>query len=64
MAGSYLIEKVFNINGIGYLGYTSIVDRDYSVVMGILVINTLLVLVGNILSDVLYVLVDPRIRFH
>lgn len=63
MAGSYLIEKVFNIQGIGYLGYTSIVDRDYSVVMGILVINTLLVLIGNILSDVLYVLVDPRIRF-
>ena len=63
MAGSYLIEKVFNINGLGYLGYTSIIDRDYSMVLGILVINTLLVLVGNILSDVLYVLVDPRIRF-
>ncbi|MDP6838695.1 MAG: ABC transporter permease subunit [Planctomycetota bacterium] len=63
MAGSYLVEKVFNINGIGYLGYTSIVDRDYAVVMGILVINTLLILIGNILSDVLYVLVDPRIRF-
>jgi len=63
MAGSYLIEKVFNINGIGYLGYTSIIERDYAVVLGILVINTLLVLVGNILSDVLYVLVDPRIRF-
>jgi microcin C transport system permease protein len=63
MAGSYLVEKVFNINGIGYLGYTSIIDRDYAVVMGILVINTLLVLIGNILSDVLYVIVDPRIRF-
>jgi microcin C transport system permease protein len=63
MAGSYLIERVFNIDGIGYLGYTSVVERDYAVVMGILVINTLLVLVGNILSDVLYVLVDPRIRF-
>ena len=63
MAGSYLIEKVFNIDGIGYLGYTSIVERDYAVVMGILVINTVLVLLGNILSDVLYVLVDPRIRF-
>ncbi len=64
MAGSYLIERVFNIDGIGYLGYTSIIERDYAVVMGVLVINTLLVLVGNILSDVLYVLVDPRIRFH
>jgi len=63
MAGSYLIEKVFNIDGIGYLGYTSIIERDYAVVMGILVINTFLILLGNILSDVLYVLVDPRIRF-
>ena len=63
MAGSYLIEKVFNIDGIGYLGFTSILDRDYAVVMGILVFNTGLILLGNILSDVLYVLVDPRIRF-
>lgn len=63
MAGSYLIEYTFNIDGIGYLGFTSIVERDYAVVMGVLVINTLLVLVGNILSDVLYVVVDPRIRF-
>ncbi|MCH2694943.1 MAG: ABC transporter permease subunit [Acidobacteriia bacterium] len=64
MAGSYLIEKVFNIDGIGYLGYTSIIERDYAVVMGVLVINTLLILLGNILSDVLYVIADPRIRFQ
>ena len=63
MAGSYLIEYVFNIDGVGYLGFTSIIDRDYAVVMGVLVINTVLILFGNILSDVLYVLVDPRIRF-
>lgn len=63
MAGSYLVEFVFNINGIGYLGYISVVERDYAVVMGILVINTATVLLGNILSDVLYVVVDPRIRF-
>lgn len=63
MAGSYLIEMVFNIDGIGLLGFKSIVERDYAVVMGILVINTSLILIGNILSDVLYVLVDPRIRF-
>jgi microcin C transport system permease protein len=64
MAGSYLIEYVFNIDGIGYLGYKSIVSRDYTVVMGILTINTLLTLVGNIVSDVLYALIDPRIRFE
>ncbi|MCL4131573.1 UNVERIFIED_CONTAM: hypothetical protein GTU68_003135 [Idotea baltica] len=64
MAGSYLVEKVFNIDGLGLLGFTSIIGRDYAVVMGVLVINTLLMLIGNILSDVLYVLVDPRIRFN
>lgn len=63
MAGSYLVEYVFNIDGIGFLGYTSIIERDYAVVMGILVFNTLLTLFGNIASDFLYALVDPRIRF-
>lgn len=63
MAGSYLIEFVFNIDGVGYLGFTAIENRDYPVVMGILVINTLLLLIGNILSDLLYALIDPRIRF-
>lgn len=63
MAGSYLIEMVFNIDGIGYLGFTSLQQRDYTVVMGILTINTILVLLGNILSDVLYAIIDPRIRF-
>ena len=64
MAGSYLIESVFNIQGIGYLGFTSIVSRDYTVVMGILAINILLTLFGNIISDLLYALIDPRIRFE
>jgi microcin C transport system permease protein len=64
MAGSYLIEWVFNIDGIGYLGFTSIVERDYTVVLGVLAINTLLILLGNIFSDILYALIDPRIRFE
>jgi microcin C transport system permease protein len=63
LAGSFLIEKVFNINGMGYLGYTSILQRDYPVVFGILVIDSVLLLVGNIFSDMIYVVVDPRIRF-
>ena len=64
LAGSFLIERVFNIDGMGYLGYTSILQRDYPVALGILVISSLLLLVGNILSDVIYVIVDPRIRFR
>ncbi|HWP84088.1 MAG TPA: ABC transporter permease subunit [Terriglobia bacterium] len=64
LAGSFLIEKVFNIDGMGYLGYTSILQRDYPVALGILVISSVLLLVGNILSDMIYVIVDPRIRFR
>ncbi len=63
LMGSFLIEKVFNINGMGLLGYESILDRDYPVVMGILVISSLLFMVGNILSDICVAFVDPRVRF-
>ena len=63
LMGSFLIEKVFNINGMGLLGYESILDRDYPVVMGILVISSLLFMVGNILSDICVAIVDPRVRF-
>jgi microcin C transport system permease protein len=63
LAGAFLIEKVFNIDGMGYLGYTSILQRDYPVALGILVISSLLMLLGNIFSDMIYVIVDPRIRF-
>jgi microcin C transport system permease protein len=63
LAGSFLIERVFSIEGMGYLGYNSILQRDYPVAMGILVISSLLMLIGNIISDLIYVIVDPRIRF-
>lgn len=64
MAGSYLVEKVFDIDGMGRLGYMSLLDRDYPVALGILMINAALTLFGNILSDVLYAWIDPRIRFE
>ncbi|MEH0020735.1 MAG: ABC transporter permease subunit [Desulfobacter sp.] len=64
LSGSFLVEKVFNIDGMGLLGYEAIVDRDYPVVMGILVISSLLFLIGNILSDICVAAVDPRVRFE
>lgn len=64
MAGSYLIEVVFNIDGIGYLGYIALLQKNYPLVMGILAINTVLMLLGNLLSDLIYAAVDPRIRFE
>ena len=62
-AGSFLIEKVFNIDGMGYVGYRAVVERDYTFVMGTLAIGSVILTVGNILSDIFYALVDPRIRF-
>lgn len=64
LSGSFLIEKVFNINGMGLLGYESVVERDYPVVLGILVISCLLFMIGNILSDICVALVDPRVKFE
>jgi len=63
LAGSFLIEKVFNIDGLGLLGFESLVERDYPVVLGVLVISSLLGLLGNILSDLCVALVDPRVKF-
>jgi len=63
LMGSFLVETIFNINGFGLLGFDSIVERDYPVVMGILVISSLLFLVGNILSDICVAVVDPRVQF-
>ncbi len=62
-AGALLIEKVFDIDGMGLLYYNSMVNRDYNVVMGIIFLSSLLALFGRLFSDILYTWVDPRIRF-
>ena len=64
VSGSFLIETIFDIDGFGLLGLTSIIDRDYPVVMGVVLLGSFLLLVGNIISDFLVALVDPRIRFR
>lgn len=63
VAGSFLIEFIFDIDGIGLLGFTSITDRDYPVVLGILLLTSFLVLLGNLISDLCVAFVDPRVRF-
>lgn len=64
LSGSFLIENIFDIDGFGLLGYKSLLDRDYPVVMGTLFLSALLMLVGNLLSDLAVALVNPRIRFN
>lgn len=63
-AGSVIIERVFEIPGMGNLSLEAIVGRDYPVFMGILALTSILGLLGNILSDFCYVIIDPRINFN
>lgn len=62
--GSLLIEVMFSLNGLGLLGYEATISRDYPVMFGTLYIFTLIGLLLNILSDLTYTLVDPRIDFE
>jgi microcin C transport system permease protein len=61
--GSVLIETIFDLNGMGLLFYNGVVDRDPMVVMGVLMVDALLLLGCNFLTDASIALVDPRIRF-
>ena len=64
VAGSLLIEKIFDINGFGLLSFHAVLERDYTVVMGTLAFAAFLMLLGNIISDILVALVDPRVSFR
>ncbi|MEJ8809689.1 ABC transporter permease subunit [Variovorax ureilyticus] len=62
-AGSLLIETLFSLDGLGLLGYESVIRRDYPVVLGTLYIFTLIGLLTKLISDLCYVWVDPRVKF-
>lgn len=63
-AGSVIIEVIFNIQGMGYLLFDSIQNRDWQVVYAIVMIASVLTIIGILLADILYALVDPRVRFR
>lgn len=62
--GSMLIEVIFSLDGLGLLGFEAVVKRDYPVIFGTLYIYTLVGLLLNLLGDIMYVLIDPRIDFE
>lgn len=62
--GSLLIETIFSLDGMGLLAYESVMNRDYPVVLGTLYFFTIIGLISRLLSDLSYVLVDPRIGFE
>jgi peptide/nickel transport system permease protein len=62
IGGSVIFESIFGLPGMGQLFYQSVMMRDYPTIMGILVIGSFLTLIGNLLADFLYMIVDPRVR--
>ncbi len=62
IGGSVIIESIFALPGLGQLFYAAVMARDYSLIMGNLVLGAVLTLAGNVLADVCYGLADPRIR--
>jgi microcin C transport system permease protein len=63
-SGSLLIETIFSLDGLGLLGFESVLNRDYPVVFGTLFIFSLVGLVINLISDLAYMWIDPRIDFE
>ncbi|GMV82374.1 MAG: hypothetical protein AMXMBFR7_35580 [Planctomycetota bacterium] len=63
IGGSLIIEQIFGIPGMGYMAYNAMVTRDYTVLMSTLTFGSFLTLIGILMSDIMYVLVDPRISF-
>lgn len=63
ITGSFVVEKVFGIAGIGSLFTTSITNRDYTLIMGITVFFGIFIVIATLLVDILYVFIDPRIKY-
>ncbi|MFC1851031.1 ABC transporter permease [candidate division CSSED10-310 bacterium] len=63
VSGSVILEYIFNWPGIGQLYFNAIMSRDYPTIMGLSVISAILVLISNLLADLLYALIDPRIMY-
>ena len=62
LTGSFVVEKVFNIPGLGRYFINSISNRDYPIIMGMTIFIAALIIFMNLISDIIYKIVDPRIR--
>ena len=64
LSGSVIIERIFNWPGLGQLYFSAILERDYPVIMALTLLFSVLTLAGQLLADLLYALVDPRVRIE
>lgn len=62
VGGAFVVESIFGWPGLGMLGMTAITSYDYPIIMGTTMISSIMLVVGNLISDILYAVVDPRIR--
>ncbi len=62
--GALLIEIIFSLDGLGLLGFEAVINRDYPIIFGTLFVFTFLGLILNIIGDVMYMIIDPRIDFE
>jgi peptide/nickel transport system permease protein len=62
--GAYITETIFNWPGMGSLGIAAITAREYPIIMGLNLFTSTLVLMGNLIADIMYAFVDPRIRYN
>lgn len=64
IAGSVLIERVFDIQGFGMLSFQALLDKDYSLIMGTVLLSSVMIVIGNLISDIVVAMIDPRIKFE
>ncbi len=64
VGGSILVERVFAIHGFGLLCYQALIDKDYALIMGTLLLSSFIIVLGNLASDLLVARLDPRINFR
>lgn len=64
ISGSFIVESVFGWPGMGRLGVNAVFSRDYQIIMAVTLFASVLVMMGNFIADIMYVVVDPRIRYQ
>jgi oligopeptide transport system permease protein len=63
LTGTFVVELIFVIPGLGKVFVDSVAARDYTMIMGVTILYSIFLIIGNILVDVMYTWLDPRIRF-
>jgi peptide/nickel transport system permease protein len=64
LGGSIVIETIFSIPGMGLLSYEALLNRDYPMIMAIFTLSAFLTLIGILLADFIYTIIDPRIAYE